>query len=112
LDGSKRIFSFIDPINFNAMADTPPYLLKLFVSTWSTSSHRAVRNLTALLEECFPAAYRLEIIDINQHPLLAIAANITAVPLLLKEAPEPCRRLVGDMSDRIKVLAGLKLVPV
>jgi circadian clock protein KaiB len=86
----------------------PPYLLKLFVTTYATSSHRAVRNLTALLQECFPTTYRLEIIDIKQHPLTALKENITAVPLLVREAPKPQRRLVGDMSDRLKVLACLQ----
>jgi circadian clock protein KaiB len=86
----------------------PPHLLKLFVTTYATSSHRAVRNLTALLQENFPTTYRLEIIDIKQNPLAALQENITAVPLLIRETPEPQRRMVGDMSDRLKVLAGLQ----
>ncbi|MDB5144552.1 MAG: circadian oscillation regulator KaiB [Mucilaginibacter sp.] len=88
----------------------PPYLLKLYVTTYATSSHRAIHNLTALLQENFPNTYRLEIIDIKQHPLAAIKENITAVPLLFREAPEPQRRLVGDMSNRTKVLANLQIM--
>jgi circadian clock protein KaiB len=87
----------------------PPYLLRLFVTTWSTSSQRAVRNLTALLKEHYPTAYRLEVIDIKERPDVAIAENITAVPLLLKTAPGPTRRLVGDMSNDQKVRTGLNL---
>lgn len=95
--------------NKQATVSEPPYLLKLFVTTYATSSHRAVRNLTALLQENFPTIYRLEIIDIKQNPLAALKENITAVPLLIRETPEPQRRMIGDMSDRIKVLAGLKM---
>jgi circadian clock protein KaiB len=90
-----------------AIIAQPPYLLKLYVTTYATSSHRAVQNLTLLLQENFPTTYRLEIIDIKQHPLTALKENITAVPLLIRETPEPQRRMIGDMSDRLKVLAGL-----
>jgi circadian clock protein KaiB len=86
----------------------PPHLLKLFISRWATSSQRAVSNLTELIREHYPMVYRLEVIDIREQPELVIAENITAVPLLLKETPEPARRMVGDMSDRLKVMAGLK----
>lgn len=89
------------------MGGHPPLQLKLFVSTYALSSTRAIRNLTALLEECFPSNYHLDIIDIKDQPLLAISENITALPLLIKTAPEPYKRLIGDMSDRLKVLTGL-----
>jgi circadian clock protein KaiB len=88
--------------------DRPPYLLKLFVTTYATSSLRAIKNLATLLQENFPTTYRLEIIDIKLHPLAALKENITAVPLLIRETPGPQRRMVGDMSNTTKVLAGLR----
>jgi circadian clock protein KaiB len=91
------------------MEPAPLLSLKLFVTTYAKSSTRAIRNLTALLEECFPLRYQLEIIDIQKNPLVVLKENIIGVPLLVKTAPEPCRRLVGDMSDRAKVLAGLRI---
>jgi circadian clock protein KaiB len=90
------------------MEETPSLRLKLFVSTYSLTSTRAIRNLTALMEECFPLNYQLDIIDVKEQPLIAFSENITALPLLIKTAPEPSRRLIGDMSDRLKVLAGLQ----
>jgi circadian clock protein KaiB len=91
------------------VTEQAPYLLKLFVTTYAISSLRAIRNLTILLQENFAATYQLEIIDIKVHPLAALKENITAVPLLIRETPEPQRRMVGDMSDTVKVLAGLRL---
>jgi circadian clock protein KaiB len=91
------------------MEANPPLLLKLFVTTYAQSSTRAIRNLTALMEECFPQNYQLEIIDIKKQPLLVLSENIIAVPLLVKTAPEPYKRMIGDMSDRLKVLAGLQM---
>lgn len=87
----------------------PPYKLKLFVSTWSSPCQRAINNLSALLEECFPATYLLEIVDISKDPAIAIKENILCVPLLVKDSPEPRVTLLGDMSNRAKVLAGLTL---
>jgi circadian clock protein KaiB len=98
--------------NFDPIASNlPPHLLKLFITKWSTASHRAVKNLTEVIKDHYPLTYRLEVIDISQQPLIAIAENITAVPLLLRELPEPTKRMVGDMSDRLKVVAGLKISP-
>jgi circadian clock protein KaiB len=59
-------------------------LLKLFVTTYATSSHRAIQNLTSILKENFEGLYRLEIIDIKNEPAIAVQFNITAVPLLVK----------------------------
>jgi circadian clock protein KaiB len=92
------------------MGENPPLRLKLFVTTYSLSSTRAIRNLTALMDECFPLNYQLDIIDIKEQPLIAISENITAVPLLIKTSPEPLKRMIGDMSDRLKVLTGLQSV--
>ena len=91
------------------MEATQPLLLKLFVTTYALSSTRAVRNLTALLEEYFPQNYQLEVIDITKQPLFVLSENIVAVPLLVKTAPEPYKRMIGDMSDRLKVLAGFRM---
>jgi circadian clock protein KaiB len=96
----------VNPLN------QPRYEFKLFVTTYATSSQRAVRNLTDLLEEQLKNDYCLEIIDVQKHPLLAEQENITALPLLIRIVPAPQRRLIGDMSDRVKVLAGLNLLPL
>jgi circadian clock protein KaiB len=90
----------------------PRYEFKLFVTTYATSSQRAVRNLTGILEEQLKNNYSLEIIDVQKHSLVAEQENITALPLLVRIAPAPQRRLIGDMSDPVKVLAGLNLLPL
>lgn len=88
----------------------PPYKLKLFVKTWSVPCQRAINNLSVLLKECFPKTYLLEIVDICKDPDRGVQENILCVPLLVKELPEPRVCLLGDMSDRTKVLAGLALI--
>jgi circadian clock protein KaiB len=51
----------------------------------------------------------LEVTDIYQHPQLARDEQIIAAPTLIKELPLPLRRIIGDLSDREKVLFGLDL---
>lgn len=85
------------------------YSLRLFVAGASTISIRAIGNLQAILDEHLKDRYELEIVDIHQQPLLVKEENIFAVPLLIKKLPAPVKRLVGDMSDKAKVLKGLGL---
>ena len=44
-----------------------------------------------------------------QHPDLAEDEKILATPTLIKRLPPPLRRVIGDLSDREKVLLGLDL---
>lgn len=85
------------------------YSLRLFVAGASSISIRAIGNLQAILDEHLKDRYDLEIVDIHQQPLLVKEENIFAVPLLIKKLPSPVKRLVGDMSDKAKVLKGLGL---
>jgi len=94
--------------DWSIAADTK-YSLRLFVAGASSISIRAINNLELILEEHLKDRYELEIIDIHQQPLLVKEEDIFAVPLLIKKIPYPVRRLVGDMSDRAKVLRGLGL---
>lgn len=85
------------------------YKLRLFVTGTSAVSVRAINNLQLILNEYLQDKYELEIIDAHQQPLLVKSENITAVPVLIKSYPGPKRRLIGDMSDKVKVLRGLGL---
>ncbi|MFA6083525.1 circadian clock KaiB family protein [Mucilaginibacter sp.] len=61
-------------------------------------------------EEELKEVYTVEIIDLLENPHLAEGEQIIAVPTLIKKLPAPARVLVGDLSDKIKVLVGLNLV--
>lgn len=93
-----------------AEQDESFYTLRLFVAGTSVVSVRAINNLKNILEQNLKNRYDLDIIDVYQQPALAQEENITAVPLLVKNAPAPKRLLVGDMSDTQKVLRGLGLI--
>jgi len=92
-----------------ATEDEKPYVLQLFVAGASLHSTRAISNLKQVCETYLPGQYSLEIIDIYQQKSRAEDDQLIALPLLIKRLPLPERRLVGDMSDTKKVLAGLGL---
>jgi circadian clock protein KaiB len=87
----------------------PHYELRLFVTGTSPRSGQAIANVRAVCEEFLAGRYDLEVIDIYQQPLLAEREQIIAAPTLIKITPKPARRLIGNLSDRDKVLVWLNL---
>jgi circadian clock protein KaiB len=94
-----------------AKPDRSRYVLRLYVAGMTPRSARAIANIAAICEEHLPGHYDLQVIDIYQQPVLAAGEQIIAVPTLLKKLPMPLRRIIGDLSDREKVLIGLDLKP-
>jgi circadian clock protein KaiB len=98
---------------FEPAAHTPPaerYVLRLYVTGMTSRSERAVKNLRAICDEYLEGRYDLEVIDIYQQPVLTKGEQIIAAPTLIKKLPLPMRRILGDMSNRERVLLGLDLV--
>jgi circadian clock protein KaiB len=89
----------------------PRYGLRLYVAGMTPRSARALANIKEICEEHLKGIYALQVIDIYQQPVLAQGDQIIAVPTLLKRLPLPLRRLIGDLSDRERVLIGLDLRP-
>jgi circadian clock protein KaiB len=87
------------------------YVLRLFITGSTPRSARSIFNLRNLCEDRLMGRYQLEVVDIYQQPELARAEQIIAAPTLIKSLPLPLRRLVGDLSDRDRVLVGLDLKP-
>jgi len=87
------------------------YILKLYVVGSSPASVMALRNLKELIEQESETVFELEVIDVRKHPQLAEDDKILAVPTLIMNLPPPLRKIIGDLSDRDKVLLGLNLIP-
>lgn len=83
------------------------YILKLFVSGASKNSVRAINNIKEILSSHLEGKYSLSIIDVHQEKTAAQTEQIVALPMLVKKFPLPEKRLIGDMSDIVKVLKGL-----
>ena len=88
------------------------YVLKLYVTGLTPRSQDAVKNLKKILNEDYKGVYSLRVIDVVKHPNLAEYDKILATPTLIKILPPPVRRIIGDLSNKEKVLLGLDLVAV
>jgi len=89
----------------------PQCVLRLYVTGMTPRSARAVANVKEICEEHLKGRYDLQVIDIYQQAVLTEGDQIIAVPTLIRELPPPFRRIIGDLSDRERVLIGLDLKP-
>lgn len=87
------------------------YVLRLYITGMTPRAQEAIRNIRRICEEELQGRYELEIIDVYQQPELAKKEQILAAPTLIRKLPLPLRRLVGDMSNKEKVVIGLELMP-
>jgi circadian clock protein KaiB len=88
------------------------YILRLYITGTTSRSILAITNLKKICEEYLEGRYELEVIDLYQKPYLAKDEQIIAAPTLIKKLPLPFRRIIGDMSNKEKVLMGLDLIKV
>jgi circadian clock protein KaiB len=87
----------------SAKIDVISYSFCLYVTGASPNSSRAITNLKAFLEKHLKDEYELQIIDVYQQPHIAKSVDIIALPMLIREYPQPKMRLIGDMSNQEKL---------
>jgi circadian clock protein KaiB len=85
------------------------YVLKLYVTGQTPNSTKAIENLKDVLKNGLNDLYKLKVIDVLKNPQLAEEDKILATPALVKVLPAPVRKIIGDLSDKQKVLLGLDL---
>ena len=81
----------------------------MYVAGKTPKSVTALNNLKKYCEEHLKDEYIIEVIDLLVHPQLAEGDQILAVPTLVKKVPAPVRKIIGDLSDKEKVLVGLNI---
>ena len=87
------------------------FILKLYITGKTANSQRAVENLKNICETELCGQYELQIIDVLESPQAAEEDKILATPTLIKQLPPPIRRIIGDLSDKEKLLVGLNVKP-
>jgi circadian clock protein KaiB len=87
------------------------HVLTLYIAGQTQKAVRAIENINRYCKEHLQDGYSIKVIDLKEHPELAASEQIIAVPTLIKELPAPIRILVGDLSDKEKVLVGLNIKP-
>ncbi len=84
--------------------------LKLYVAGPSTKSLDAFGNLKKICEEYLKGKYDIEIIDLLKNPKLAKGDQIVAIPTLVRRLPQPLKKIIGDLSNKERVLVGLNII--
>jgi len=82
-------------------------VLRLYIADNAPNSLRAVANLEAICKQYLQDKFKLEIVDVLEYPLRALADGILVTPSLAKLSPAPSAKIVGNLSDRQSVLQAL-----
>ena len=85
--------------------------LRLYVAGNTPNSIAAFANLKEICERHLGGRYQIEVVDLLQNPTLAKGDQIVAIPTLVRKLPYPVKKIIGDLSNRERVLVGLDLKP-
>ncbi len=96
----------------NAIPSEEVWKLRLYVAGHTPKSIAAFANLKKICEEHLKGKYHIEVIDLLKNPQLAKGDQIVAVPTLVRSLPPPLKKIIGDLSNTLRVLVGLDLRPV
>jgi circadian clock protein KaiB len=99
-------------MNWSEPSAPPHFILRLFVTGTTSRSRKAITSITEICEHELAGRYDLEVIDVYQDPEATRELQVIATPTLVKLTPDPVRRVVGDLSDRTKVLAALNITAI
>ena len=84
-------------------------VLRLYIVGGAPNSVQAIANLEAICREYLKDNYKLEVVDILEHPRRALDEGVLVTPSLAKLSPGPAANVVGNLSDKNKVVLALGL---
>lgn len=84
----------------------------LYIAGQTPKSMLALENITKYSKDYIKVKYTIEVIDLLKYPHLAETDQIFAIPTLVRKIPKPLRRIIGDLSNKEKVLTGLNIRPI
>lgn len=93
------------------MSQEDGYNLRLYVAGQTPKSIAAIANLKKICEVHLTGRYEIEVVDLAKNPALAQRHQIIAIPTLIRQLPEPLKRIIGDLSNLERVLVGLDIQP-
>jgi circadian clock protein KaiB len=85
------------------------YLFRVYLAGGAPNSVRALANLYAICRKHFPDSHRIEVIDVLEEPMRALAEGILVTPTVVKVSPAPELQLIGNLSEEEQVLHALGL---
>jgi circadian clock protein KaiB len=104
------VYESANQVNKTDMEEEDKYILRLHIAGHTPKSINALSNLKRICEQFLNGKYTIEVIDLTIYPHLATRDQIVAIPTLIKQLPEPMKRIIGDLSNTEKVLIGLEVM--
>ena len=95
----------------NAKRKKDIWELRLYVAGQTPKSLAAFANLKKICEEHLKGKYHIEVIDLLKNSQLATGDQILAIPTLVRKLPQPIKKIIGDLSNTLRVLVGLDVRP-
>jgi len=86
--------------------------LRLYIAGQTPKSVLAIENINKYCKEYLQGQYSIEVIDLLKNPQLAEGDQIFAIPTLVRKVPQPLRKIIGDLSNKERVLVGLNIRPL
>jgi len=90
---------------------TTVVVLRLYIAGGAPNSMQAIANLEAVCAEYLKGGHRLEVVDVIEEPQRAMAEGVLVTPSLVKLSPQPAVQVIGNLSDRKRLLLALGLKP-
>ena len=72
---------------------------RIYVAGATLGSQLAVANLRGLCEAALMDGFDVEVVDVLEDPDRATRDRVMATPTVIRLAPAPLRRVMGDLSD-------------
>ena len=85
------------------------FTLRLYIAGASPSSGRALSNLRAFCDKHFGGCPPVEVVDVVKDAKQALADGVIVTPTLVRLAPAPPQKIVGDLSDEARLRAAFEL---
>lgn len=86
------------------------YKLVLYVAGTTPKSLEAFANLKKICDEYLKGQYSINVVDLIKNPKLAKGDQIVAIPTLVRKLPPPLKKIIGDLSNKNRVLVGLNII--
>ncbi|MDD8018802.1 MAG: circadian clock KaiB family protein [Bacteroidota bacterium] len=84
--------------------------MNLYIVGQTPKAVTAINNLKIICEERLKGKFQIKVIDLLKNPQSAHDDQIVAVPTLVRKLPLPEMNIIGDLSNKERVLAGLGLL--
>lgn len=91
------------------MQSEKEFRLVIYVAGETPKMKEAIANLEKICEEELHGRYHIEVVDLRKHPERASTDQILAIPTVVLNLPLPIKRLIGDLSQKEKVIVGLNI---